>query len=414
MSTATLENGLRIIFEPSDSEVVYCGYLVCAGTRHEDEADHGMAHFIEHVSFKGTHRRRASQVNRYLERVGGDLNAFTNKQETVYCATVLRKDALKAVDLLTDMVFHSIYPQNEINKEVEVIVDEIDSYRDSPSELIFDEFEQMLFEGSSLGRDILGAPDRLRQYTTADARRFVDAHYRPDNCVFYLYGRCDFGKIVRALEKAHRSPRRMKTEEKTESNDFIEKTHPFAHPVKPFFCVVEKGTHQAHVIMGAPTFGSGDRRRFALLLLNNILGGPGMTSRLNMAVREKHGLVYSIDAYLNSYPDTGYWTIYFGCDADDVERCRKLVMREMERLIGKPLGTAGLKAAKAQICGQIGISCDNREGHSVALAKTYAHFGKHRDVAAVMKGIEAVTAEELQALAAEVYARENISVLIYK
>lgn len=414
MPTATLDNGLRIIFEPSDSEVAYCGYLVRAGTRHEEKADVGMAHFIEHLSFKGTKRRRSSQVSLYLERVGGDLNAFTNKQETVYCATILRKDILRAIDLLTDMVFHSTYPQEEINKEVEVIIDEIESYRDNPAELIFDEFEQILFKNSSLGRDILGQADRLREYTTADARRFADRYYRPDNCVFYLHGRGDFDKVVRALEKAH-GAQRVSTYSENDGCDGIDTSRTeTATPAAPSLNIVEKGTHQAHVLMGAPTFGNRDHRRFALLLLNNLLGGPGMTSRLNMVVREKHGLVYSIDAYLNSYPDTGYWSIYFGCDAEDVERCRKLVLREMNKLIRHPLGAVSLKTAKDQLCGQIGISCDNKENHAIALAKTFAHFGEHRDVSKVLEGIAAVTAEELQALAAEVYAPEKISTLIYR
>jgi len=205
MPTATLSNGLRVIFEPSASEVLYCGYVVCAGTRHEPEADSGMAHFLEHLSFKGTARRTSTQINNFLERVGGDLNAFTNKQETVYHATVLRKDVARAVDLLTDIVFHSTYPQAEITKEVEVIVDEIDSYRDSPSELIFDEFEHLLFADAPLGRDILGTPERLRQYTTADAHRFADRYYRPDNAIFFVYGQTDFARVLRLLSKAHQA-----------------------------------------------------------------------------------------------------------------------------------------------------------------------------------------------------------------
>lgn len=228
MYTASLDNGLRIIFQPSESEVVYCGYVICAGTRHEAPEDSGMAHFIEHMSFKGTQRRKSRQINDYLERVGGELNAFTSKQETVYCATVLRRDVHRAVDILTDMVFHSVYPQNEIEKEVEVIIDEIDSYKDSPSELIFDEFEQLLFGDTSLGRDILGDKNRLRSYTTADALRFTGEHYRPDNVVFYLYGKVDWPQLLRRLEKAHAAAAMTPMDSATAEQDFKKAVQPFA------------------------------------------------------------------------------------------------------------------------------------------------------------------------------------------
>lgn len=412
MSTFCLANGLRVIVEHSRSEVVYCGYLILAGTRHEDAQDAGMAHFIEHMTFKGTERRRSSQVNNTLERVGGDLNAFTNKQETTYCATVLRKDTPRAIDLLTDIVFHSTYPQQEIEKEVEVIVDEIDSYRDSPAELIFDEFEQMLFEGHPLGRDILGEAQRLREYTTADARRFVDKFYRPEHCVFYLYGEVDEKRVLTLLCKAHDTTIASEKDVVSENSEFDE-TDDFT-TYEPQLREVEKGTHQAHVMVGAPTFGSRDSRRYALLLLNNVLGGPAMNSRLNMVVREKHGLVYSIDSYLNTYPDAGYWNIYFGCDVEDVQRCLRLVKRELQRLIATPLTPTQLRYAKAQLCGQIGISTDNRESYAHALAKTFAHTGRRRDVGELLARIQAVTAEELQQLAAEIYAPERISTLIYK
>lgn len=413
MPTATLNNGLRIIFEPSESEVVYCGYLICAGTRHEDPKDEGMAHFIEHLSFKGTQRRSSTQINNYLEKVGGDLNAFTNKQETVYHATVLRKDIHRAIELLTDIVFHSTYPQAEINKEVEVIVDEIESYRDSPAELIFDEFEQMIFQNQPLGRDILGRAERLREYTTADARRFADRFYRPDNSIFYFYGNADFKKVMSQLEKTHRA-RSLANASASDEHTMKSLHSAESRPSHPQNKIVDKGTHQAHVMVGAPTFGSNDERRFALLLLNNILGGPGMNSRLNTVVREKHGLVYSIDAYLNSYPDTGFWNIYFGCDVEDTKRCLNLVKRELQKLIDRPLTPRQLKAAKEQLCGQIGISCDNREGYALAMAKTFAHTGTHRNVASLIQAIDNVTAEQIQQLAAQIYAPERLSTLIYQ
>lgn len=404
----TLPCGLRIIHEPSASPVLYCGYVVLAGTRHEDEVDSGMAHFIEHLSFKGTTHRRACHIVNGLERVGGDLNAYTTKQETVYYATVLKDDFKRAADLLTDIVFHSTFPQAEIDKEVEVICDEIDSYKDSPSEIIFDEFESLMYPGQPLGRDILGNAERLRQYTTADALRFTHRYYHPQNAVFYVYGDVPFAQIVRTLERL------------LPPTDFAAFTAPALSSIPPQpqitaqERIVSKGTHQAHVLIGAPTFAGTDARRFALLLLNNMLGGPGMNSRLSLSLREKAGLVYSIDSYLNTYPDTGFWNVYFGCDAHDVGRCRRLLLRELRRFIERPLSDSQLAAAKKQLCGQVVISTDAAESYALALGKTFAHYGTHRNVSALCSRIREITAADVQQVAAEIYADDRLTTLIYR
>ncbi len=405
--TAELPCGLRVIHEHRDSAVVYCGIVVCAGTRHEEKNDDGMAHFIEHMSFKGTNRRRAFQISNGLECVGGDLNAYTTKQETVYYAMVLKEDFSRAADLLTDIVFHSTYPQREIDKEVEVICDEIESYHDSPSELIFDEFESTMFNGTQLGRDILGTPERLRQYTTADALRFTNIWYKPRHCAFYIYGDVDFKKAVKTLEKL------------LPASDFAGFT-----AEKPDFNLpqpatakqerrVEKGTHQAHVMMGGAACSTTDERYYAFALLNNLFGGPGMTSRLNVSLREKAGLVYSVDSYLNAYPDSGFWNVYFGCDEHDIERCRKRVLREMERLAEKPLTAAQLAKAQKQFCGQIGISTDASENYALAMGKTFAHYGRHRDINRICERIRAVTADDIQRVAEEAFCPDRLTTLIY-
>ena len=405
----TLPCGLRVIHESSDSPVLYCGYVVCAGTRHETTGDSGMAHFIEHMTFKGTQHRRACHITNGLERVGGDLNAYTSKQETIYYATVLKEDFARAADLLTDIVFHSTYPQAEIDKEVEVICDEIDSYKDSPSELIFDEFESMMYPAQPLGRDILGCAERLRQYTTADAMRFVHRYYRPDNVIFYVYGDVPFSRIVRTLERL------LPATDYANLPSFTPIVTPQPQPqTMQNERVVARGTHQAHVLIGAPTFAGTDDRRFALIMLNNMLGGPGMNSRLNLSLREKAGLVYSVDAYLNTYPDTGFWNVYFGCDAHDVKRCQRLLMRELNRFIDQPLTTAQLNAAKKQLCGQIGISTDASEGYALALGKTYAHYHRHRSVTNIIEAIKSVSVEQIQQVAADVYATNHLTTLIYQ
>ena len=401
---ARLPNGLRIIHETSDSDVVYCGYVVCAGTRHEEEKDTGMAHFLEHMSFKGTSHRKSYHISNGLERVGGDLNAYTNKQETVYYATVLRDDFLRAVDILSDMIFHSTYPQIEINKEVEVICDEIDSYRDSPADLIFDEFEAMVFKGHPLGRDILGSAERLRTYRTADAQRFASKYYVPSNCVFFVLGNLDFKKIVKAVEKY--------TIELLGS-EVLKPAQPL--PVyEPMERIVDKETHQVHVIIGGRAFGGNDGRRFDMFLLNNILGGPGMNSRLNMSLREKAGLVYSVDSSYSVYPDTGAWSIYFGCDHDDLDKCRRLVLKELKKMIDKKLSSAQLAAAKKQLKGQVGISCDSSENYALAMGKTYALYGLHRDVPKLKQAIDDLTSESLQETASEVLNPDGVTTLIYR
>ena len=404
-STTTLPCGLRIVFERREAATVHCGFVVLAGTRHEDPADEGMAHFIEHLNFKGTARRRACHISNGLERVGGDLNAFTNKQDTTFTATVLRADFPRAVDLLSDIVFHSLYPQHEIDREVEVICDEIESYRDTPSDLIFDEFEAMLFPSHPLGRDILGRADRLRAYTTADARRFADRFYRPQNAVFYAYGDLQFSQIVRTLERHFSS-------------------FPTAHPTSPEQAppplqregreqTVSRDTHQAHVLIGAQTFGGNDERRYALSLLNNILGGPGANSRLNMSLRERAGLVYSVDSSLSFYPDAGWWGVYFGCDAADVKRCRRKVSAELQRFIDRPLTPTQLAAAKKQLCGQMGIAADNAENRAIALGKTFAHYSRRYSIADLIEHVHAVTAADVQQVAASVYDPARLSTLVY-
>lgn len=403
----TLPCGLRVIHEANDSPVLYCGYVVCAGTRNEEPQDTGMAHFIEHMTFKGTQRRRACHITNGLERVGGDLNAYTTKQETVYYATTLREDFKRAADLLTDIVFHSTYPQTEIDKEVEVICDEIDSYKDSPSELIFDDFEALMYPGQPLGRDILGDAKRLREYTTADALRFARRWYTPENAVFYVYGDVSFKQVVRTLERL------------LPLSDFsvpLSKNVDFIEPKPRKECIekkIKKETHQTHVLIGAPAFAGTDERRFALILLNNMLGGPGMNSRLNMSLREHAGLVYSVDSYLNTYPDTGFWNVYFGCDPHDVSRCHRILHRELQRFIDSKLSPAQLSAAKKQLIGQLVISTASAEGYALALGKTFAHYHVHRNVERLCASIIEVTAEEMRAVAEEVYNPSRLTTLIY-
>ena len=434
-NTYTLDNGLRIIHLPSDSQVVYCGYQINAGTRDELPGEEGLAHFCEHVTFKGTERRKAWHILNCLESVGGDLNAYTNKEGTVYYAAILKEHIARAVDLLSDIVFHSIYPQQEIDKEVEVICDEIESYNDSPAELIYDEFENILFKGHPLGHNILGTAEQVRKFTTEDALRFTRKLYRPDNAVFFAYGDINFKKLVKLLSEERRGKsilseeRRVKSEEfnriegDTEShshqsaamgNHYSQISNLQSQNYDGETIVMNKHTHQAHVMIGTRAYDVHDDRRMALYLLNNILGGPGMNAKLNLALREHHGLVYTVESTMVAYADTGTWSIYFGCDEHDVKRCLRLVRKELDKFMEKPLSEAKLRAAKKQIKGQIGVACDNRENFALDFGKSFLHYGWEKNIDRLYEQVEQITAQQIQDVAQELFDKNRLTTLIFK
>ena len=445
-NTYTLDNGLRIIHLPSDSQVVYCGYQINAGTRNEEPGEEGLAHFCEHVTFKGTERRKAWHILNCLESVGGDLNAYTNKEGTVYYSAILKEHIARAVDLLSDIVFHSVYPQAEIDKEVEVICDEIESYNDSPAELIYDEFENILFKGSPLGHNILGTAEQVRSFTTEDALRFTRKLYRPDNAIFFAYGDIDFKKLVKLIQKAlgecpkgrelacsadcksaetpteeriaEETPTGETPTEEMEAGDANHKVQSSKFNVQSKVAgqtiVMQKNTHQAHVMIGTQAYDVNDDRRMPLYLLNNMLGGPGMNAKLNLALREHNGLVYTVESTMVSYGDTGTWSIYFGCDEHDVKRCLRLVRKELDKFMQKPLSDAQLKAAKKQIKGQIGVACDNRENFALDFGKSFLHYGWEKNVDRLYEQVDEITAAQIQAVAQELFDKDRLTTLIFK
>ena len=461
-NTYTLDNGLRIIHLPSDSQVVYCGYQINAGTRNEEPGEEGLAHFCEHVTFKGTERRKAWHILNCLESVGGDLNAYTNKEGTVYYSAILKEHIARAVDLLSDIVFHSVYPQAEIDKEVEVICDEIESYNDSPAELIYDEFENILFKGSPLGHNILGTAEQVRAFKTEDALRFTQKLYRPDNAIFFAYGDIDFKKLVRLLQRAladdesvvnlaekgchadfaddadfsgetgdtgfagardseitqmSQAPQMTQISrgamDSQEAIDSMGSMDPMGSPAGQTI-VMQKNTHQAHVMIGTRAYDVNDDRRMPLYLLNNMLGGPGMNAKLNLALREHNGLVYTVESTMVSYGDTGTWSIYFGCDEHDVKRCLRLVRKELDKFMQKPLSDAQLKAAKKQIKGQIGVACDNRENFALDFGKSFLHYGWEKNVDRLYEQVDEITAAQIQAVAQELFDKDRLTTLIFK
>ena len=426
-NTYTLDNGLRIIHLPSDSKVVYCGYQINAGTRNEEPGEEGLAHFCEHVTFKGTERRKAWHILNCLESVGGDLNAYTNKEGTVYYSAILKEHIARAVDLLTDIVFHSVYPQAEIDKEVEVICDEIESYNDSPAELIYDEFENIIFKDSPLGHNILGTAEQVRSFKTEDALRFTRKLYRPDNAIFFAYGDIDFKKLVKLLKTLNMEHGTLnfmnsKTSEtptaEMEAGDANHKVQSSKFKVQSKVegqtIVMQKNTHQAHVMIGTHAYDVNDSRRMPLYLLNNMLGGPGMNAKLNLALREHNGLVYTVESTMVAYGDTGVWSIYFGCDEHDVKRCLRLVRKELDKFMQKPLSDAQLKAAKKQIKGQVGVACDNRENFALDFGKSFLHYGWEKNVDRLYEQVDEITAEQIQAVAQELFDKDRLTTLIFR
>lgn len=402
---ATLDNGLRIIHLPNTSKIAYCGYQIKAGTRNEKPGDEGLAHFCEHVTFKGTQTHTSTAIINKLESVGGDLNAFTNKEDTVFYSAIPVEHFAKAVDVLSDIVFCSIFPQEEIDKEVEVICDEIESYNDSPAELIYDEFENLVFKGHPLGHNILGSADRVRGFATADAMRFTQQYYRPDNAIFFVYGNIDFKRLVKTLEKL--TP-------KQQQESVVDEALVVANGKLPELTILNHDTHQAHVMIGNRAYSATHPLRIPLYLLNNMLGGPGMNARLNVILRERRGLVYSVESSMVCYGDTGLWSVYFGCDPHDVNRCVRLVKGEFKRLMEKPLSEKTLAAAKRQIKGQLAVACDNNENFAIDFGKSFLHFGDEKDIEKLYQKIDAVTAEQIQQVAKEIFDKDSLATLVIK
>lgn len=400
----TLPNGLRMVHLPVDSPVSYCGFAVNAGTRDEGADEFGLAHFVEHMMFKGTQKRRAWHILNRMENVGGELNAYTTKEETFVYSIFMEEHYARAFELLTDLAFHSQFPQQEMEKEVDVIMDEINSYEDSPSELIFDEFENQMFSGHALGHNILGDEKSLLSFTPESGRSFMRRFYAPENMVFFSMGRIDFKRIVKLAEKALSDI----------AFPVAERNRVAPGEIAPCARRVHKETHQSHVLIGGKSYSLHDERRIPLFMLNNLLGGPGMNNRLNVSLREKHGLVYNVESNVTSYTDTGIASIYFGTDPKNMDKALSLVHKELARLRDVTLTDGQLDAAKKQVIGQLGVSGDNREGLFLGLGKSFLHYNRYDSQQDVFSRIEKLTPRNLQEVANEVFATDQLFSLIYE
>jgi len=400
----TLPNGIRIIHKHDKSTVGYCGLIINTGSRDEEEQEHGMAHFIEHVVFKGTKKRKAYHILSRLDDVGGELNAYTTKEETCIYASFLKQDFQRAIELIHDITFNSVFPAKEIEKEKEVIVDEINSYKDSPAELIYDEFEEMIFANDPMGRNILGTPQHLRKFGSKEIKRFIDRNYNTDQMVFASVGDISFKKLIAWAEKYLGDvPTNIRQHKRSDVEPYI-----------PHSLTVDKETHQSHVILGNVAYDFKHPQRLHLHLLTNLLGGPGMNSRLNMALREKNGIAYNVESSYTPYYGTGVFSIYFGTDEENLYKSFSIIDRELKRLKIKELGSLQLHKAIRQLKGQMAISADNRENLMLNIGKSFLMYDQVDSLDAVYKKIDSITSKDLLEVANHILADNQLSYLIYQ
>ncbi len=402
--THTLSNGIRLIHHSVNANVAHCGIILNTGSRDEKEEEWGIAHYIEHVVFKGTTKRKAYHILSRMEDVGGELNAYTTKEETCIYTTFLDKDYTRAIELISDITFNSIFPEKELEKEKEVILDEINSYKDSPSELIFDDFEELIFKGDPIGRNILGTPKHVKAFKRDDILNFIKNNYHTDQMVISSVGNIKFSRLVKIVEKYFGEiPESIRTTKRNKPNSYEARTQ-----------TMIKKTYQRHCVMGNIAYDLDDERRIPLSLLTNILGGPGMNSRLNLTLRERHGLAYNIEANYTPYADTGVFSIYFGTDKGNLDKCLSLINKEMDLLCTKKLGPGQLTRAKNQMIGQIAISTENNENLMLSIGKSFLLYNRIDSLEELYQKVESITAEELLEVANEILNKDLLTTLMYK
>ena len=414
-----LPNGVQIVHRKTTSPVVYVGIMVGAGTRHELPNENGMAHYIEHCVFKGTEHYTARQIINHIEGIGGEINAYTTKEETTFYAATLRNHFRTTLHLLAEMVLRPTFSKKETDKEVTVILDEIESYNDSPSELIYDDFENMIFEGSSLAMPILGTKRTLRRISKSPdiALRWMQQHYRPERMVLFVLGNVSTQQVISAAEKellAH-SPQGVQypisISEASHSPQGV--LYPIAAPAASNTRIYKRHTHQTHVMLGSHAYPIGHPKQLTMYLLNNILGGGSMSSRLYLSLREKHGLVYNIDSQAVPLSDTGYWNIYLACEPQHKDQCLELCHKELKQLRDTTLTTSQLQRALRQLEGQMAISAENQENNALAMAKQMLYHHHAPAWQETFAKVKEITPTQLQDVANEVFAPEKIYTLLY-
>jgi predicted Zn-dependent peptidase len=404
MQTFVLRNGIRIIHQESQSPVSHFGVLINTGSRDEEADEQGIAHFIEHVIFKGTRSRKAFHILNRIEDVGGELNAYTTKEETAVYATFLSEYYPRSMELISDILINSTFPAKELEREKEVVIEEINSYKDSPSELIFDEFDEILFDGHAIARNILGTPELIKTYNKNSILNFMDENYHTDQIVLSSVGNIPMAKFIRLSEKYFGTiPEKLRTKERSGIYNYHPETR-----------IVQKDTFQAHCIIGniAPNIFS--PKRMPMVLLNNILGGQSMNSRLNMALRERNGMAYNVEAGYTGYFDTGQFSVYFGTDKENLDQAQHLVNKELMKMKEVPMGILQLSRAKKQMIGQLAISAETHEDLMLSIGKSYLFFNKVDTLEAIFEKIEQITSKEILEIANEIFDESQNSILIYQ
>ena len=423
-SQFSIANGLRVLHLADNMPITYVGVAIDAGTRDELPDESGMAHFVEHLLFKGTKRRRAWHIINWLESVGGQLDAYTTKEETYIYATVPTEYTERAIELLADIILNSTFPENEIEKERDVVLDEIQSYNDSPSELIYDEFEELLFPHDPIGRNILGTEQSLETFNSQRIQAFVRRNYTPDRMVLFAMGNMKPDWLLKKVEKYFTATKfSPKLGEMVEDQRGVQKfltphssflTHrQTPQPYTPAHRTTPRDTYQAHCIIGNRGIAMNTEERLTMLLLNNILGGPNMSSRLNLALRERNGLCYTIESNVTNYTDTGVWNIYFGCDPRNLAKAKRLCMQQLDLFYTKPLNDKQLTTAKRQLRGQVLIGNQNKENLILGLSKAYLHGLELKTDNEHFRFIDSLTANDLQQLAQRIFNPNQLSTLIY-
>ena len=402
--THQLKNGIRLAHVPVESEIAYCGMMIHTGTRDEEPSEHGIAHFIEHMLFKGTKKRKPFHILSRMEDVGGEINAYTTKEETCIYASCLKIDYSRAIELISDILIRSTFPEKEMDREKEVIIDEINSYKDSPGDLIFDDFEELIFPDHPIGRNILGSPESVKAFTRKQVYDFIAKNYNTDEMVFCSVGNIKFSQLKKYFEKFFSEiPSNFRKKKRVQELDY--------HPINK---EIKMDTWQTHYLLGTTAYNALDDKRVGLYLLNNILGGQGLNSRLNMSLREKNGYAYNIESSYNPYFDTGVLSIYFGTDSNNLSKSIRIANNELRKLRSTKLGIVQLHKAQRQMIGQLVRGRENHESLMFSLGKSILLFNQYESTEETNRKIEAVNAEELMEVANEMLAPGRLSSLTYK
>jgi predicted Zn-dependent peptidase len=400
----TLNNGIRLVHHRIPGIVAHCGLIINAGSRDESDAEHGIAHFIEHMLFKGTRKRKAYHILSRLEDVGGELNAYTTKEETAIHASFMAEHYERSIEIISDITFNSIYPAKEIEKEKEVVLEEINSYRDNPAELIFDDFEELIFKNQPIGRNILGSVDTVKSFSKGKILSFIANNYSTSDMVFCSVGNISDEKILKLFIKYFSGiPQKSANTKKRESWIY-----------EPSSVTKKMDTYQNHCIIGNIAYNLKDKRRMGMFLLNNILGGQGLNSRLNLSLREKNGFAYNVESIYNPYYDTGVFSIYFGTDNQNLDKSVSIALKELNKLRSTRIGTIQLSKAKNQIKGYLARGYENHESLMLSLGKSLLVFNKIESIEDICIKIDNITSDELLVTANDVFDNSKLSTLIYK